>query len=427
MATRDPKALQRMNSISVFIGQRLSFRTPAPDGTLEKRSSPGVVIAVGGIALSMIIMLISIAVVSGFKNELKKKITGFNSQITVYSGGNGIDRISPIKLGDLRGSIERVMPDAGISAAVDLSGVIKTDKAFQGLMIKGVSDGNTRSFIASQITKGRMWDKGENALVVSAATANALGIDTGESVYAHFFVDDDLKTRKLTVTGIFDTHFTDYDKKMAFADIGVVGKIANLDSTECTVIEINGIDNSAIDEMSGKLSEVFLSDALISRSGFVPVVDNVNRSGASYLSWLDLLDTNVVVILVLMALVAGFTLISSLFILILERVRMIGILKSLGASNRQVRGIFIYMAERLVVRGMIAGNALGLGLIFLQNTTHAFPLDADAYYLSYVPAEIGWISVVVLNLSVIIVTSLILILPSQMISSLSPAESMRYE
>ncbi|MDE6825902.1 MAG: hypothetical protein K2J18_03965, partial [Paramuribaculum sp.] len=123
-----------MNSISVFIGQRLSFRTPAPDGTLEKRSSPGVVIAVGGIALSMIIMLISIAVVSGFKNELKKKITGFNSQITVYSGGNGIDRISPIKLGDLRGSIERVMPDAGISAAVDLSGVIKTDNAFQGLM-----------------------------------------------------------------------------------------------------------------------------------------------------------------------------------------------------------------------------------------------------------------------------------------------------
>lgn len=416
-----------MRSISVFIGQRLSFRTPAPDGTLEKRSSPGVVIAVGGIALSMIIMLISIAVVSGFKNELKRKIAGFNSQITVYSAGNGIDRISPIQPESLKGSIEKVISDAEISAAIELSGVIKTDSAFQGLIVKGVSNGAAKDFVASQMTEGRLWEKGENGIVLSAPTANALGIEPGQSVYAHFFVEDDLKTRKLKVTGIYNTHFTDYDKKMAFADISVTGKVANLDSTECTRIEINGINDGSIDELSQRLADVFLSDALISRSGFVPVVDNVNRSGAAYLSWLDLLDTNVVVILVLMSLVAGFTLISSLFILILERVRMIGILKSLGASNRQVRGIFIYMAERLVVRGMIAGNVIGLGLIFLQNTTHALPLDADAYYLSYVPAEIGWPSVIALNISVIVVTALILVLPSQMISSLSPAESMRYE
>ncbi|MBO4945039.1 MAG: FtsX-like permease family protein, partial [Muribaculaceae bacterium] len=154
---------------------------------------------------------------------------------------------------------------------------------------------------------------------------------------------------------------------------------------------------------------------------------NVLRTGASYYSWLDLLDTNVVVILVLMSLVAAFTLISSLFILILERVRMIGTLKSLGATNGQIRGIFIYMAEKLMLRGLLIGNLIGLGLIWIQHTTHILPLDADAYYLNHVPAEISWQAVLLLNLSVIVVSVLVLILPSHLISTLSPSESIRYE
>ena len=156
-------------------------------------------------------------------------------------------------------------------------------------------------------------------------------------------------------------------------------------------------------------------------------VDNVLRSGAPYFSWLDLLDTNVVVILILMALVAGFTLISSLFILILERVRLIGILKAIGATNSQIRGIFIYMSERLVVWGLIIGNIIGLGFVWLQHTTRFIPLDPESYYLSYVPVEIGWEAILLLNLSVIAISCGILILPSHMVSTLSPAESIRYE
>ena len=156
-------------------------------------------------------------------------------------------------------------------------------------------------------------------------------------------------------------------------------------------------------------------------------VENLNTQCSIYINWLNLLDTNVVVILVLIILVSCFTLISSLFIIILERVNMIGLFKAMGATNLQIRRIFIHMAQRLVVRGLLIGNIIGLGIIFLQLKFRLFPLDADAYYLSFVPMNISWLTVILLNIGVIVMTWLILILPSLLISTLSPARSIRYE
>lgn len=374
-------------------------------------------------------MLISIAVVTGFKNEIRRKIAGFNSQVTIYSQTSTTDRIEPVDITtQLKHSIEKAAPDSKMATSIEVQGILKTDSAFQGLVIKGVDNGAPRAFIESQISKGRMPETGkENRIAISAMTATSLGLDTCDKVFAHFFTDGDFKTRRFTVSAIYDTHFGDYDKRYAFTDIETARKVAKLDSTQCTLVELTGIDEDKIQEVSSELSQILLSDALLSSSSKVPAVDNVLRSGAAYFSWLDLLDTNVVVILVLMSLVAGFTLISSLFILILERVRTIGILKSLGTTNRQIRGIFIYMAEKLVIRGLIIGNVIGLGLIFLQSNTHILPLDADAYYLSFVPAEISWQAVALLNICIVVISALVLILPSHMISTLSPAESMRYE
>lgn len=415
-------------NISVFIGSRLSFRSSG-DNPRDKKFSPGISIAIGGIALALTIMLISIAIVDGFKNEIRRKVAGFNAQVTVYAQDVSPDKIESLRLTPaLSASIEQAAPKAKLSAAVELQGILKTDSAFQGLFIKGVSPGATLDFINDNLTRGRIPQPGEeNMLLVSQHTASMLAIDTCSKVFAHFFADGDLKTRRFTVAGVYDTHFTDYDKHFAFTDLRSAQRIARLDSAQFTAIELTGLPEDRIQPVTDALSGSLLSDALKSGSSDMPGVDNVLRTGASYYSWLDLLDTNVVVILVLMSLVAAFTLISSLFILILERVRMIGTLKSLGATNGQIRGIFIYMAEKLMLRGLLIGNLIGLGLIWIQHSTHILPLDADAYYLNHVPAEISWQAVLLLNLSVIVVSVLVLILPSHLISTLSPSESIRYE
>ncbi len=391
--------------------------------------SPSVAIAVGGIALSLIVMLISIAVVTGFKHEIKRKVEGFNSQIQIYPQSASLDRLSPISLtSETAAVIAQTVPEASVSPTVDMPGILKTDSAFQGIVFRGISAGKSYDFIASQIERGKMVSgEDPNAIAISSHTAKALGIDTCERIFAHFFSNGDLRTRRFTVAAIYDTHFSDYDKQFAFVDIGTMQRLAGFDSIQCTGIEINGVAEKEIPTLSTELAQNLLSESIASGSGQVLGVDNVLRSGAPYFSWLDLLDTNVVVILILMALVAGFTLISSLFILILERVRLIGILKAIGATNSQIRGIFIYMSERLVVWGLIIGNIIGLGFVWLQHTTRFIPLDPESYYLSYVPVEIGWEAILLLNLSVIAISCGILILPSHMVSTLSPAESIRYE
>lgn len=415
-------------NISVFIGNRLSFKASA-DNTRGKKYSPGISIAIGGIALALTIMLISIAIVDGFKNEIRRNVAGFNSQVTVYAQDVSPDKIESITLTpSLTAAIREAAPESKLSTAVELQGILKTDSAFQGLVIKGVSPGATLDFIEDNLTRGRIPQSGEeNMLLVSQPTASMLGLDTCSKVFAHFFAEGDLKTRRFVVAGIYNTHFSDYDKHFAFTDLRSAQRIARLDSTQFTTIELTGLPENEIQSVTDDLSARLLSDAMKAGAPDMPGVDNVLRSGASYYSWLDLLDTNVVVILVLMSLVAAFTLISSLFILILERVRMIGTLKSLGASNRQIRGIFIYLAEKLMLRGLLIGNAIGLGLIWIQHSTHLLPLDPDAYYLNHVPAEISWQAVLALNAGVIVVSVLVLILPSHLISTLAPSESMRYE
>lgn len=214
----------------------------------------------------------------------------------------------------------------------------------------------------------------------------------------------------------------------AFTPLAMLQRLAHVDSITGSVVEISGLDDSQVDQATSEIHDALLRQ-LTEHPGETPlyVIDNVHHTGAVYFTWLSLLDTNVVVILILMAVVSGFTLISCLFILILERVRMIGLLKAMGATNGFVRRIFIYMAQRIVVRGLLIGNIVGIGLLLIQKYCHVLPLDADAYYLDYVPVEIGWWWILLLNICAIILSWLILILPSQAIARLSPAESMRYE
>lgn len=430
-------------NVSVFIGRRLSFRHVADRAGSSGKgngASAGVPIAVGGIALAVIIMMISLSVVIGFKQEIRRKITGFSSEITIFPQSRTLSAADPIDLSDeLDSTLRSALPQAKYDPIIEIPGILKTDSAFQGVMVKAYRpDAEGYNFIASHIKEGRMpihADISDSTaaippqpeIALSAVNASRLGLNVGDKIDMHFVTDGSLRTRRVIVSGIYDTHLGEYDARYVYSTPQMARSVARIPETSATSIEINGIGEDHIMEATSRLSEALLELSARTPGYNLFGIENVLHTGQAYFSWLELLDTNVVVILVLMSLVSGFTLISSLFILILERVRTIGILKSLGATNRQIRGVFIYMAERLVARGLLLGNVGALSLILLQHYLHIIPLDAEAYFLSYVPVSLDWSSFIILNLTVIAVSAIILILPSHLVATLAPSESMRYE
>lgn len=397
--------------------------------------APGIPVAVAGIALSVAIMIVSLAIVSGFKRQIREKVTGFEHEISVYPLDiyGAADVSSGIRLTPgLTGKIKEVCPAAEVSLGLRQPAILKTDSDFEGVVMMGV-DTCGNSFIDSQILQSLPDSAAAaavNPVTVSAATARALGLSCGDKIFAHFFIGDNLYSRRVTVSAIYDTHFGEYDKLFVFAPIGMLQQLCHVDSLTGSVVEIDGIgsDIDLIDNTAARLrTELCRRDAATPVDAPEYRVESISATAALYFNWLELLDTNVVVIIVLMGCVAGFTLVSCLFIIVLERVRMIGLMKALGAGDALIRRLFVAMAARLVVRGLVIGNAVALLLVGAQFLWHIVPLDPEAYYLNYVPVHVNWLTVCALDAGVIVLALLLLVMPSHIISTLSPAETMRYE
>lgn len=420
----------------VFLARKLSLRNDiSQKNTQKKQIAPGIKIAVSGIALSYIIMLLSIAVVTGFKDEIRTKVTGFEQQITIGQAQNyGEYKINEgVVLNDSMISlIKSIVPDASVSLSMVQPAMLKTENNFEGIIFKGLQhNSNEFNFISEHIIDGDInnFNKtgSENPILLSRTTANSLELSTGNDITAHFFINDKILSRKMKISGIYDTHFGDYDKIYAFTELDILQHLNKVDSLTGTSVQINGIMTDEIDDVTDKLRISLFENAMKQPDGKSYHVENVNMSGAIYFNWLSLLDTNVVVILILMGCVSCFTLISSLFIIILQKVSTIGLLKSLGATNMQIRKIFILMSARILAFGLILGNIIGLGILFLQSSKKIIPLNPEAYYLNYVPVQIEPSTILILNMAVIIISVLLLTIPSQIISRLSPVETMRYD
>ena len=419
-------------NISLFIARKLRIK-----GGTRKSSSSSSIIAVAGIAIAIFVMVLTLTVVLGFKNQIREKVTGFDSQISilppiVVNDSSDLSITYDEKLLNLISSIVNLNnSNASIALALKQPGIMKTDDNFAGLIFKGVSDISHFDFVKQNLIAGEIPnfenDSCKNKVVISSTTANALNIALGDKINTYFFTDNNIRARKFEIAGIYNSNFSEYDKLLAFAPLSTLQRIALLDSLSGSSIEIRGINHDEIAPLSLQLQSAIHQSVYNNDIDKLYSINNVLQSGAMYFNWLALLDTNVVVILILMSCVAGFTLISCLFIIILERVKTIGLLKALGATNAQVRQIFRHMAQRLVLRGMIIGNILSLSFVFLQEKYHLIALNPEAYYLSYVPVEINWWHILILNVCVIIVSSAILILPSHLASTISPAQTMRYE
>ena len=414
-----------MMKTSLWISRRLRL------GGSGAGSPAAVVIAVAGVALAIVVMEFTLAIVVGFKDGIRAKLMGFDAQISVEAPVGSADHFIALTP-ELEATVRAALPEsAELRLSLRQPGMLKTDDNFQGVVYLGQSPDGDFAFERSNMVEGR-WpdfsaDSCENSIVLSQTLAQSLGLGVGDKVYSTFIVDGAVKLRRHTISGLYQSNFGEYDRTIVYASLPGLRKIAGADSISATRLDIRGLDSESIEAESELLRHALVSAAATGRLNDYYPIDNVLRSGALYFNWLALLDTNVTVIFLLMLAVAGFTLVSSLFILILERVRTIGVLRALGASKPLVRNIFVDLGLRLVGLGMIIGNVLGIGLLLVQKYTHAVPLDPDMYYLASVPVEIRPWAFVALNAGVFVVAWLILIVPAGVAASTDPAKAIDCE
>ncbi len=399
---------------------------------VSSSTAAGSVIAVAGVALALMVMELSLAIVTGFKDEIRAKVMGFEPELAVlppYDVQTGLSDDEFTAPPELRRDIEQTMPGAEVVASVRRHAVLKTDSDYMAVLCIGREPGYSAEFERRNIVAGRWPDFAaaqSDSVVVSADMASAMRAEVGDRLFLYFFVDGEVKARRVHVAGIYCSHFHEFDRSVVYVPLSLAQGVGP-DPKAVSRLEISGVPADQIADAATELQARLLTSYRSGSLDAVYPVDNVLRTGAIYFNWLDLLDTNVVVIFILMVCVAAFTLISSLFIIILDRVPTIGLLRSLGAPRSMVNDIFVAVSVRLTLAGMIIGNVAGLGLALLQRYTHLLPLDPEMYYLPYVPFEINWWAMLALNAGVAVAAWLIVILPARLASRIDPASTMRYE
>lgn len=428
-----------------FIAQRF-FRSIGKDK--KNASNPTITIATAGVAVGLAVMIITISVISGFKREVTQKVNGFASDIEVLdyrslSSPEGF----PITADSAFIASAKKWPGVErVDKIAQKMGILKTNDEFEGVTLKGIDSGYDTTFIANAITAGRLprldvkpdpdtGTVGSNEIAISSRLADDLKLKVGDRVFAYFF-EENIKMRRFKVCGIYCTNMGIFDKTFVITDYNTVADLNGWDANKCSSLEVH-LKNSVESSTQFFTNNEILDRSMVAATEFCaknPDEQGITRRPLSVrehymqvFSWLDLLDFNMIVILVLMVCVAGFTMISGLLILILERTQTIGILKALGATNGKVRSIFLNFAALITLRGLLIGDVLALGLLFAQQQWGFVHLDPASYYVDTVPVEITWWPILLINIITLILTTLALVAPSFMISRIQPAKAIRYE
>lgn len=414
-------------NVALWISSRLRLST-----TSRGRFAPSAAIAVGGVALAVMIMELTIAVVTGFKHRISEKIMGFDSQITVgapYDSSYGAQVDYVTLTPGLRQTLDSFDAPALPSLSMQLPGMIKTDDNFAGVIYVARDSLHDFSFERDNVVEGTFPDfsspESRSQIVISDINASALGLSAGDRVYSCYFVGDALRTRRHTVAAVYRSNLDEYDRTVVYASLPELQSVARVDSLTGTRVEFSGFPVDSIADAAGRLQNCLNNAAYTGTiARFYPVV-SVLQTGAVYFNWLALLDTNVIVLLVLMLCVAGFTLTSSVYMIILDRLRLIGVLRALGASRPLVSRIFVGLGMRLAIVGLLVGDILALTLAWIQSSTRFLSLDPEMYYIDYVPVEIDIPAMLLLNLGVVVAVWLVLFIPSRSAARTDPASIVR--
>lgn len=413
----------------LFIAKRLFF-----DKANRKHLSQRIIrIALIGISLGLAVMIISVAVVTGFKNEIRNKVIGFGSHIQLVNyDSNSSYETQPISnqqpfLNDIKGlnGVNDVLPFA------TKPGMIKTDESIQGIVFKGVDTDFSWDFFERNLVEGRVPIINDtarvNEIILSKYVSNLLRLKLNDKAIVYFINESESIPRMLQmeVCGIYNTGFEEFDKMFILGDIKQVQRLNDWSSDQITGFEVVLSRFDELEDIEQEIRQIIISyrdkDAEVIRT------ETITRMYPQIFDWLDILDMNVWIILILMVIVASFNMVSGLLVLILERASMIGVLKALGSKGWNIRKIFIYLSVFLTSRGMLWGNLIGISVVGIQSLFKVIKLDPSSYYVSFVPMYFSFVHLLLLNLGTIVITSIILIVPSWMISKISPDKTMRFD
>jgi len=413
-------------NLPYFIAQRLI------KGRREEASfsRPINVIAVIGIAMGLAVMILAVSILTGFKQEIREKVVGFGSHIQIMNFDSNISfETSPIT--DNQEFIPRIRQIPGIAhieVFATKAGIIKTDEEIQGVVLKGIGSDFDWSYFSSNMIDGSVFtvtDTGRtDEVIISKKISDMLRLKTGDS-FNMLFVQDPPRQRKFTISGIYETSLEEFDKIYVFCDIRHIKRLNGWEDNQVSGFEIFIDDFNQLDAMYLAVREAVGYN--ISEDDTNVRVSSIRSRNPQIFDWLNFQDINVIIIIFLMLVVAGFNMISGLLILILEKTNMIGVLKALGSEDITIRRVFLYQAAYLIVKGLLWGNLIGIGLAYFQMKTGIISLDPSSYYLKTVPVNLELTHILLLNTGTIIAIIFMLLVPSQLISRITPVKAIRYD
>lgn len=390
-----------------------------------KKSTPAIKVAIAAVTLSVAVMLAAIAIVLGFKDEITKKVIGFNPHIVLrtvpaLSNDEYLVSLTP----SMESLLDSVPYIQSYSLAASTPAIFKTTKDFKGVYLRSAAQDYMADFLKSQIIEGNYpdFEKNPEALLISNIAADQLMLKTGDTLPTYFLTDK-VVVKPLQIKGIYNSHFTSYDDIYAFGSLPLIQEIGETAKDEGTNINIYVDDFRHVEEYAMDLRQRLNMAYATGKIYRYYEIDTALTNGANFFSWLSLLDTNVYVILSLMTAVALITLISGMMILIVDKKRFIAIMKALGASNKLIRKIFIWLTIRVAFTGLIIGNAIMITILVLQEKYHFIPLDPENYYIDFVPVKLNIPDILILNAAILAVTYFMLILPSRFVGSIKGSPS----
>ena len=414
----------------LYIARRMTLNNE------RQKGSPSLTVALVGIVLAVVVMILSIAIVMGFKGEISGKILRLDAQLRVTNAALGIDdNYATVNGREVREAIAEFGADftgkiESMSLVADKSAILKTDQDFMGIIMRGVDDGYDWRYLKSKMVEGVEPSVNDtassNQIAISKTVADRLQLHAGDKVMT-YFIDDKIKVRNLEIAGVFETDLEAFDNAYILGGIGIVQGVNGWNGDTGTQVAINMKNPNDLESDAYQLYTLLATNTVQRESKNLFYVTTTHQNNLPFFAWLQMLDMNVVIILTLMMIVAAFTLISAMLMIVLERIRVIGNFKALGATNGSIRRIFIYLTGKLIIKALIIGNVIGIGLALLQKYGHIVRLDPTAYYMPYVPIHLSIPALLMLNVGIIIVSYLTLLGASHIISTIKPTATMRFE
>lgn len=410
-------------NLELFVARRLYHERKG-----ERRiSRPAVAVAQWGVAVGTIVMFVSISIIVGFKHNIREKIIGFGGHIQVMSYESVTDAVVPVVATEgLLAELKSLKGVQGVSTYVQKPGMIMVNGEYEGIMLKGVGENFDTSFVESSLVAGELPKFTEttpsNSIVISRLSAQRLQVGVGDKINL-YFVENGIKARRMVVAALYETHLAELDNAMALTDIYTVQRLNGWGQDEVSAVEIAIADYGELENIRQEVNGVLYEKDENSAKLYAPTIEELYPS---LFAWLSVLDQTVWLILVLVLFIAGFTMVSGLLILILEKSNFIGVMKALGARNVSVAKVFLYYACIVIGRGIIIGNLIAVVMCFVQQHFGIVALDPEMYYMNTVPVEFSWL-LLPMNVGMFLLSVLMLVAPSALIAKIEPVKAIKYE